>query len=324
VRSGILKSSSSKAQGPRIMYCISGRRSPMRPVLLLAVLTVVGCGGPQAPAPPPVQEPPAIETGIARFGQSEIYYELAGAGEPTVILIHGGLLDCHMWDGQFTLLAKTHRVLRYDADAHGKSSLPPNAYWDHASLRQLMDSLGIDRAVLVGLSLGGRIAIDLALENPERVEGIVAVSSGLSGYRFSSEYFTKNQDAMIQAWRAGEFDAVVEAFQRSWTDGPFRNPEDVDPDVREEVRAMARNGLEHAMEGRLIDPPAVDRLDELKLPMLVLVGELDLPGIHDIADRIVAANPNAELVEVPGVAHMVNMEAPQVFNRLLLQYLSQF
>jgi pimeloyl-ACP methyl ester carboxylesterase len=294
----------------------------MRRLLVFAVLILVGCGA--APEPPPVEDTPEIETGIARFRQSEIYYELAGAGEPTVILIHGGLLDCHMWDEQFELLAKTHRVLRYDADAHGKSPLPPEVYWDHASLGELMDALGIERAVLVGLSLGGRIAIDLALEDPDRVEAIVAVSSGLSGYRFESEFYLQHRDAMIQAWRAGEFDAVVEAFQRSWTDGPHRAPEDIDPEVREKVRLMARNGLEHAMEGRLIDPPAVNRLDELDLPMLLVVGELDMPGILEIADMVVAANPNAELVRIPDAAHMVNLEAPDRFNEVLLGYLSRF
>jgi pimeloyl-ACP methyl ester carboxylesterase len=291
----------------------------MRRLLVFAMIVAVGCGG--APETGPAEMPLQIESGIARFGQSEIYYELAGAGEPTVIFIHGGLLDCRMWDEQFELLAKTHRVLRYDADAHGKSTLPPNVYWDHAGLRELMNALGIERAVMVGLSLGGRIAIDLALEEPERVEAIVAISSGLSGYRFESEYYLEHRDDMIHAWRAGEFDAVVEAFQRSWTDGPHRAPEDVDPVVRERVRAMARDGLEHAMEGRLIDPPAVERLDELELPMLVVVGELDMPGIHEIADLIVNANPNAELVVVPGVAHMVNMEAPVSFNELLVEYL---
>jgi len=118
--------------------------------------------------------------------------------------MHGGLLDCHMWDEQFDLLAKTHRVLRYDASAHGQSTLPPDVYWDHADLRELMITLEIDRAILVGLSLGGRIAIDLALEEPDRVEAIVAVSSGLSGYRFESEPYLAHRDAMIQAWRAGE------------------------------------------------------------------------------------------------------------------------
>jgi len=294
----------------------------MRRLLVLGLLFVVGCGG--APEQPLVEEAPENETGVARFGQSEIYYEITGSGEPTIVLIHGGMLDCRMWDEQFELLAKTHRVLRYDAGAHGNSTLPPDAYWDFADLRELLNALGIDRAVLVGLSLGGKTAIDLALEDPERVEAIVAVSSGLSGYRFESDFYLEHRDVMIQAWRAGEFDAVVEAFQRSWTDGPHRMPEDVDPEVREKVRMMARNGLEHAMEGRRIDPPAIDRLDELELPMLLVVGELDLPGIHDIADKVVAANPNAELVVIPDAAHMVNMEAPEAFNEILLGYLNRF
>ena len=294
----------------------------MRRLQLLVLLFVVGCGG--APEPPPVEEAPEIETGIARFGQSEIYYEIAGSGEPTVVLLHGGMLDRRMWDEQFELLAKRHRVLRYDADAHGDSTLPPDAYWDSLNLRELLKNLGIERAVLVGLSLGGKTAIDLALEDSERVEAIVAVSSGLSGFRFESEFYIEYRDVMIQAWRAGEFDAVVEAFQRSWTDGPHRAPEDVDPEVREKVRMMARNGLEHAMEGRMIDPPAIERLDELELPMLMVVGELDMPGIREIADMVVAANPNAELVVVPEVAHMVNMEKPEEFNELLVGYLERF
>jgi 3-oxoadipate enol-lactonase len=293
----------------------------MRRALLIALLIVVGCGG--APGPPPVEEALKVETGIARFGQSEIYYEIAGSGEPTIVLLHGGMLDCRMWDEQFELLTKTNRVLRYDASAHGKSTLPPDVYWDHADLRELMNHLGIERAVLVGLSLGGKTAIDLALEQPERVEAIVAVSSGVSGYRFTSDFYLEQRDIMIQAWRAGEFDTVVEGFQRSWTDGPDRMPEDVDPEVREKVRMMARNGLEHAMEGRLIDPPAIERLAELELPMLLVVGELDMPGIHEIADMVVAANPNAELVKIADVAHMVNLEAPEAFNELLLGYLSR-
>ena len=294
----------------------------MRRLIVLSLLSVLACGG--APEPPPVEEPLAIETGIARFGQSEIYYEIAGSGEPTVILMHGGMLDRRMWDEQFELLAKTYRVLRYDASAHGKSTLPPDVYWDHADLRELMNTLEIDRAILVGLSLGGKTAINLALENPERVEAIVAASSGLSGYRFESEFYLEQRDIMIQAWRAGEFDAVVESFQRCWTDGPQRAPEDVDPQVREKVRMMARNGLEHAMEGRTIDPPAIERLDDLELPMLMVVGALDMPGILDIANQIAAANPNGELVTIPDVAHMVNMEAPEAFNELLLEYLSRF
>ncbi len=295
-------------------YRILDRGLLMRCVFLALVL-VCGCGGP--PAPP-------VQSGFAEFGQSKIYYEVAGEGEPTVILLHGGMLDCTMWDEQFALLAKSHRVVRYDASAHGQSALPREAYWDHADLRGLMDHLGIDRAVLVGLSMGGRVAIDMALEEPQRVQAVVAASPGLGGYVFDSDDHLNNRKAMIAGWKSGDFDAVVEAFQKEWTDGPTRAPEDVDPEVRERVRAMARNTVSSVMEGRSLYPPAIDRLAELNLPMLVVVGGLDMPGIHEIANLLVEANPNAELVTIPGVAHMVNLEAPEEFDRVLLEFLEKF
>jgi pimeloyl-ACP methyl ester carboxylesterase len=286
----------------------------MRYDVAVLVILAMGCG----PSQPPV------ETGFAEFGQSRLYYEVAGSGEPTVILLHGGMLDCTMWDEQFNLLATAHRVVRYDASAHGRSALPPEAYWDHADLRGLMDHLKIERPVLVGLSMGGRVAIDMALEEPERVAGLVAVSSGLGGYRFESDFHIENRKSLIAAWKSGDFDAVVEAFQREWTDGPQRSADDVDPEIRERVRAMARNTVESVMEGRSLHPPAIERLGELEAPMLVVTGELDMPGIHEIAGLLIDANPNAELVEIPGVAHMVNLEDPDRFNRLLLDYLDRF
>ena len=150
------------------------------------------------------------------------------------------------------------------------------------------------------------------------------MSPGLSGYRFNSESYLKKRSMMIAAWRAGDFDQVVQSFQRSWTDGPHRTRDQVDPAVRERVRAMASNGIEHAVERRMLNPPAIERLDELELPMLVVVGELDDPGILEIGSMLVAADPNAELVTVPGVAHMVNLEAPERFNELLLGFLDRF
>ena len=286
----------------------------MQRSLLVALLTIAGCGMPSVP----------VETGFVEFGQSKLYYEVAGQGSPTVILIHGGMLDCTMWDEQFALLAKSHRVVRYDASGHGRSALPPEAYWDHVDLRGLMDHLQIEQAALVGLSMGGRVAIDMALEEPTRVLGVVAVSPGLGGYRFASEYHVENRKMMIAGWKSGDFDTVVEAFQREWTDGPNRIPEEVDPRIRERVRLMARATVQSVMEGRSLQPPAIERLAELNVPMLVVVGELDMPGIHEIADLLVEADPQAELVTIPGVAHMVNLEAPEEFDRVLVEYLQRF
>ena len=284
----------------------------------LVLLITVGCGG--ASKAPPIK----VETGVASFGISEIYYEVAGTGEPTVVLLHGGLLDCTMWDDQFEMLSRNHRVIRFDASAHGRSALPPEAYWDHADLLGLMEHLQIESAVLVGLSMGGRVAIDMALEEPIRIRGLVAVSPGLGGYRFASDFHVENRKIMIAAWKSEDFDAVVEAFQREWTDGPLRAPEDVDQEVRERVRVMARNTVESVMEGRTLRTPAIERLTELQLPILVVVGELDMPGIHEIAGLLIEANPNAELVTIPNVAHMVNLEASEEFNQLLLDYLDRF
>ena len=288
---------------------------------IVALLLVFGCGGP-APEPTGQISGEEVETGYAELGESRIYYEIKGEGSP-LILIHGGLLDGRMWDGQFDVLAEGYRVIRYDVSGHGRSATPPDAFYDHEDLHRLMGALEIDYAVIMGLSLGGRIAIDFALEYPDKVAAMVAVGPGLGGFRFDSEEVLEGRKELIDSWGKGEWDRVVELFQRSWTDGPYRSPEEVDPAVREKVRMMSRQTIENTAEGRTMDPPAVDRLTELKMPMLVVVGELDMPDIHEIADLLLAADPNAEKVVIEGAAHMVNMEKPEEFNRVVLEYLEE-
>lgn len=288
---------------------------------ILAICVAIGCGG-KVPEPTEKVSVAEVETGYAEFGQSRLYYEIKGEGSP-LILIHGGLLDGRMWDGQFDVFSEHFRVIRYDASGHGRSATPPDAYFDHEDLDHLMEALEIDRAVIVGLSLGGRIAIDFALEHPDKVVAAVAVGSGLSGFRFDSEEVLENRKEVIDLWGRGEWDLVAELFLQSWTDGPYRSPEEVDPAVREKVRMMIRQTIEGSSEGRTMDPPAVDRLTELDLPMLVVVGELDMPDIHEIADLLVEADPNAEKIVIGGAAHMVNMENPDEFNRVVLGFLEE-
>jgi len=290
-------------------------------------LIALSCGGPPS-VDDHVNPPTALtERGYAELGQSRIYYEISGEGPP-LVLIHGGLLNLHMWDPQIDAFTERYRVLRYDASSHGRSVTPPDAYFDHEDLDRLLTHVGIDRAVLVGLSMGGRIAIDFALEHSDRVEALVLVGSGLSGFRFDSPEVQEARPEAIEAWGAGDWDRVTEIFQRQWTDGPHRSPGEVDPEVRETVRAMIRSTLERAAdgqvtEGRTMDPPAIERLDELEAPTLLVVGELDMPDIHEIADLLVTANPRAELIEIDGVAHMVNLERPEEFNRVVLAFLDR-
>jgi 3-oxoadipate enol-lactonase len=263
--------------------------------------------------------PPTV--GRVDVGGAELYYEMAGQGT-TVVLLHGGLLDGRMWDGQFDLLATGHRVIRYDARGHGRSDPIEGEHCHYCDLHALLTALGIDEVVLVGLSLGGRTAIDFTLEHPDMVRALVPVAPGISGWTFADPVLMVNNERLREAARNGDESGYVEWFQRSWTDGPERTPAEVDPAVRNKVRLMASNTVaKPGTMGPVVEAGALDRLGEIHVPTLVIVGEVDMSDIHGIADAIVDRVAGARLVVVPEVAHMVNMEAAETFNELLLAFL---
>ena len=259
--------------------------------------------------------------GRADVGDTELYYQLRGRGR-TVVLLHGGLLDGRMWDGQFELLAQTYRVLRYDARGHGRSGPIEGEHCHYRDLHVLLATLGIEKATLVGLSLGARTAVDFTLEHPDMVEALVAVAPGISGWEFDDPVLLEHQKGLRAAAEAGDEAGVVEWFQRSWTDGPRRAPDDIDAAVREKVRSMARATVaKPGQRGPLVEAGAKGRLFEIDVPTLVMVGELDMADIHGISSLLAEKVQRARKIEVPGVAHMINMEAPEAFNRHLLAFL---
>jgi pimeloyl-ACP methyl ester carboxylesterase len=173
--------------------------------------------------------------------------------------------------------------------------------------------------------MGGGIAIDFALAHPERADAVVAVSSGLSGFEFPDTSASPHTARMGAAWAQGDVEGVAEAFQRMWTDGPRREPGQVDAAVRTSVRAMLRRGVARALKrprAKELQPPAIGRLREIRAPMLVLVGELDMPDVHTIAGRLLADVSGARRAVIPGAAHMINMEMPAEFERAVLDFLA--
>lgn len=263
-------------------------------------------------------------TGFIDVGTTQLYYEEMGTGKP-LVMIHGGLLDRRMWDGQFAFFAKSFRVIRYDARGHGLSKAPAGTYSHHEDLKRLLDGLEVEKAAIMGLSLGGYIAIDFALACPDRVGALVLAAPGLTGYKFESEPLKKNNELFNKAARENDLKMIVEYFQRSWTDGPSRTPDQVDPVVREKVRQMSMATLEswndESRETRL-EPPAIDRLPEIRVPTLAVVGDLDMPDILEIVGLIEKNIKGARKEVIHGVAHMVNMERPADFNRIVLDFLS--
>jgi pimeloyl-ACP methyl ester carboxylesterase len=248
-----------------------------------------------------------------------------GTGEP-VVLIHGGAIDHRMWDDQFETLASRYRVIRYDVRGHGLSESPFGTYCNYEDLHVLLVHLEIPRAHLVGLSLGCRIAGDLAIAYPDQVASLVLCSPGLSGYEPNSSEEQECRQKIRAAWGVGDFALAAEEFVRGWTDGPHRSPEEVPKAVREKVLSMATETMRPDRDfGRWteLDPPALERLPEIQAPTLAILGDLDMPGIHDNVRRIGEEVPGAKVEVVSGVAHMVNMERAEEVNRLVSAFLKE-
>jgi len=198
---------------------------------------------------------PDFESGYAPVEGTALYYEVQGRGEP-LVLIHGGSLDHRMWDNQFDAFTQRYRVIRYDVRGHGLSKGPPGTHRDHEDLRQLLAHLGIGRAHIAGLSLGGRIALDFALEHPDMVGCLIPVGPGLSGYKFEGADLAEHMKRLREAFVAGDYDQARELVQCAWTDGPQRRPEQVDPPVRSAVREMLNWGMVPGRSLSLPLPPA--------------------------------------------------------------------
>src|SRR5262245_2124722 len=263
------------------------------------------------------------QSGMAEVNGAQLYYEDIGAGKPLVML-HGHLLDSRQWDDQIEPFARHYRVVRYDARGFGQSTQPAEPFAHYKDLRGLLAFLGIEHAALMGCSGGGATIIDFALAYPNMTDALILVGSGLSGFPFPSDpppLILHIREAMAR----GDIDAAVEYGLQLWTDGP-RRPDQVNQAARERMRAMMRQlwGREQVeAENRSLEPPAAERLPELHTPTLAIVGAADNAFIHQIADVVAAQVPNVRKVVIDDAGHHPNMEHPQEFNQIALEFLEQ-
>jgi 3-oxoadipate enol-lactonase len=265
---------------------------------------------------------------FADVGGKELWYEEAGSG-PALVLTHAGVADSSMWDELVEPLAERHRVIRYDLPGYGRSLLQPGPRSHVDDLRALLDRLGVERASMVGLSHGGRVDLEFALEHPERVDALVLVAPGLPEHEWSEEA-EKASEEEDRLFEEGDLDGAAEVNLRIWVDGPRRGPDAV-PEVRERVRTMVmrsfelyRKVLEEGEPGPVarLDPPAMARLGEIRVPTLIVVGDADVPDILAICDQLAAGIPGSRMVVYEDVAHMLPMERPDEFAQLVLDFLA--
>lgn len=256
-----------------------------------------------------------------------LWAQVAGGGSG-VVLAHAGIADARMWDPQWEPLTARHRVVRYDLRGFYRSDVEHVAFSNRADLIAVMDAAGLERAVLVGCSRAGTIALDTALEFPDRVSGLVWVCGGVSGADLGdapdeiAEYETEEQ----RLEEAKDWSSIAEVDVRLWVDGP-RSLQGSGPErVREFVRTMILETLQaEKVYGDPVDlaPPAAARLGELRVPVLAMVGLRDPLVTAAAADVLVAGVPNARRIDLPDVAHLPSLERPQWFTETLLEFLAE-
>jgi 3-oxoadipate enol-lactonase len=253
-----------------------------------------------------------------------LHHEVAGEGAP-LLFLHSGICDSRMWDTQWAAFAERHRVVRCDLRGFGRSPLPAGRFAHPADVIDLLDSLELGPTALVGSSMGGGVALQVAVARPELVSALVLVGAGVRGHDWS-EGVTGAWEQEEAAFERGDFDAAAEVTVRTWVDGPSRSPGDVDPQLRAKVAEMQLRVYEldrpDAEEQALVADIG-ERLGEVRAPTLVVVGALDVPDVLAIAERFEREIPNVRRVMIDGTAHLPSLERPDEFNEIVLDFLAE-
>jgi 3-oxoadipate enol-lactonase len=260
-----------------------------------------------------------MPTTIVASGAARLPVWIDGDGPP-IVLLHAGVADHRMWDPLVTLLAPRHRVVRYDLRGFGAATPPAEEFSACDDLAAVLDAGGLKRAAIVGASYGGRVALQFAIEHPERVSALTLLAGALPEHEWSPHVHAAwaEEESAIEA---GDLDAAAQANVRAWLVGPRRAPEQVDPALRALVADMARRALAHELAGggkeREPDPPLGERLERVSAPTVVACGALDFGDFAAIADRLAAGIPDARRVTLDGAAHLPALERPDDVLRFL-------
>ncbi len=271
------------------------------------------------------------QSDFVELNGTDFYYETAGSGSP-LVLIHAGICDSRMWDDQFARFAEHYQVIRYDLRGYGQTEPVDETYSHYTDLQALLDHLGIAQAHLIGASMGGTTALDFAITYPERVLSLTTVCSEPGGYEDLDENgeeieeeMPEHWDEIVEAFKLGAYESVAEWEVRFWVDGPERTADQVDSAVQHKVYEMnliaLRNDALELGENEALDPPAADRLAELQIPTLIVIGGVDQPVMRRAADYMTSHIAGAQKVVIPNTAHLPSMEQPEMFNRIVLDFL---
>ena len=263
-------------------------------------------------------------TAFVEVNGARIHYELAGEGD-AVVFVHGFPFDLGMWEPQIPEFSRRFRTLRYDARGFGHSSLPgAEPYGHYHDLASLIERFDLAPAHVVGLSRGGSIALNFALTYPHLLRRLVLAGASpgpTQAHKLHDSAMDEGYQRLLDVAREQGLDAVKALYLQS---GIFDGARD-NPDALAMVQRMVGDysGWHFVNDDPHTDlnPPAHERLAEITAPTLAIVGERDVELFHTLAGMVERDAPNARKAVIPGAGHMVNAEAPEAFNRLVLDFL---
>jgi 3-oxoadipate enol-lactonase len=254
---------------------------------------------------------------FVQVGGAKLYYEECGTAPRTVVLIHDGVVNSAVWDDVWPELCRHFHTIRYDRRGYGRSPAAGTWYYETDDLAALLRQLRVRRAVLVGSSHGGELSINFTLAHPEIVEQLVLVGAVVSGMPYSQHFLERGKHPFELLAKGDVKGAIAE-----WSKDRYL----IAPD-----HAAAQNRLFDLLAASPQDmshpdfplrgQPALPRLHEIRVPTLLLTGDADIPDVHAHAGAIEAGIPGARRVVVEGVGHIMYLEKPAEFCRLVIGFI---
>jgi 3-oxoadipate enol-lactonase len=257
-------------------------------------------------------------SGYIDVGDGKLFYETAGEG-PVIILLHDGIVHREIWDSQFSYFSKNYKVIRYDRRSYGKSTPGTGSYSHVEDLKSVFDYFKIDKATLFGMSSGGRLVIDFTLKYPDKVNAMVLVGAVVGGFPYTQHMMN----------RGGHFSQDFSDMEKLRmffiTEDPYEIYSE-NKEAREKVVNLVKNNPRKGGHGESAEDasskPAYQRLNEIKVPALILVGEYDMPDVHAHAGAINAGIMNSVRDIIPKSGHLIPIEQPELFNKRVSEFLN--
>lgn len=253
----------------------------------------------------------SVEFTVGLDGGEVVGQDTGGEGVP-VVLLHPGWGDSTIWDPVTALLPESARVICYDVRGYGRSPAPTGPFTAVGDLAAVLSRLDVVDAIVVGHSGGGATAVSLTLVQPDRVRALILAAPGVSDYPWpeNDPYFVECDTLLSARDREG----LTALGLRTWAAA------DADPQAEDQIRravdAMLAQG-DHLQD----DPPAMSRLDQIRVPTEVVIGDQDHPMVVDCAEVIAARIPRCRLTFRPGADHMLPLREPAVLAQLIAAHL---